>query len=65
MTPCQLVREYYPKSQVIKVGKLYEIWTSAHSPIHARTNVLLQSRYMGKGQSKKAAWKSAYRNFIR
>lgn len=50
MTPCLIVRESYPKAQVVKVGikQLYEI---------VNDGVVL-----GKGQSKKAAWKSAYRN---
>lgn len=50
MTPCLIVRETYPKAQVVQVGvkKLYEI--------------VNEGKVLGKGQSKKAAWKSAYRN---
>ena len=56
MTPCQLVKQRYPNANVKKVDKFYEVWFDC--------KIRNQSVYMGKGQSKKAAWKSAYRNWI-
>ena len=52
MTPAQFVLKFYPDAKVIRVGlkQLYEVYSG--------------NEYLGKGQSKKAAWKSAYRNLI-
>ena len=53
MTPSQLVIKWYPSAKVQKVGdkKLYEI--------------VSDDGVLGKGQSKKAAWKAAYNNYIK
>ncbi len=50
MTSAQLVLQEYPNAKVTQVGKkkLFECWEG--------------DKYLGKGQSKKAAWKAAYNN---
>lgn len=65
MTKCEIVRKYYPKSQVMQVGKLYEVYTAGHAPVDGKTNALLRPSYMGQGKSKKAAWNAAYNNWIK
>lgn len=51
-TPSQQVLEYYPDAKPINVGSAnksyYEIWSG--------------TIYLGKGKSKKNAWKAASRN---
>lgn len=50
MTPSQIVRQEYPNAKVLKIGtkQRYEVWAD--------------DKYLGQGQSKKAAWKAAYNN---
>lgn len=49
-SPAELVKEYYPNAVVVQVGtkQNYEVRSA--------------DKYLGKGSSRKAAWKSAYRN---
>ena len=47
-TPREQVIEYYPNAIPISKGKYFEIWCN--------------DKYLGKGKSKKNAWKAASKN---
>lgn len=48
MTPVEQVLKYYPNANPVNKGKYFEIWCD--------------DKYLGKGKSKKNAWKAASRN---
>ncbi len=50
ISPSKIVLKYYPNAKLLKSekGNYYEIYND--------------NEYLGKGKSKKAAWKAAYNN---